>query len=77
MINKKTGEKYVQSFPKFNKWIAECNCCHTKGYDPSMTLKTKSYEGLGPYFIKKYYNPLELDEYGICSECSKVLKKNK
>lgn len=76
MNNKrKEGEEYIQSFPKLKKWIIECNCCHTKGFDPKMPEKTVNSFGLGPYFIKKYFAPLELNELGICRECSKALEK--
>ena len=66
------GEEYIRKFPKFKRWINECVCCHKKGYDPS--IPEKLGDGLGVYYIKKYYKPLELNEIGLCSVCSKLLK---
>ena len=68
------GEEYIQAFPKFKRWINECICCHTKGYDPSMPEQIG--EGLGAYYIKKYFNPLSLNKDGICEVCQHLIKKH-
>ena len=71
------GEEYINAFPKFKKWINECVCCHTKGYDPSMPLHIGAYEySLGVYYIKKYFRPLSINEDGLCEQCSKILNSN-
>lgn len=67
----KKGEEYISAFPKFKKWINECSCCHAKGYNPSMPTHIGLDEGsLGAYYIKKYFNPLEIDDEGFCNVCS-------
>jgi hypothetical protein len=77
MIHRGTeGEDYISKFPKFRKWIRECLCCHTQGYDPAMPDQIGSEPSLGTYFIKKYYRPLALDENGFCESCSLFLSKN-
>ena len=68
------GEEYIQTFPKFKRWINECIYCHTKGYDPSMPEQIG--EGLGAYYIKKYFNPLSLNKDGICEVCQHLIKKH-
>lgn len=73
--NDENGEKYISSFPKLKKWINECLCCHKKGYKPNMPDKIS--DGMATYFIKKYFEPLELDENGLCSICSEIQKNHK
>ena len=33
-------------------------------------------EGLGAYYIKKYFNPLSLNKDGICEVCQHLIKKH-
>lgn len=70
------GEEYITAFPKLNKWINECLCCHGKGYKPSMPDKITTVDGsLEVYYIKKHFKPLELNENGLCEVCSKLIDK--
>ncbi len=72
------GEQYINSFPKFRKWINECLCCHEKGYDPSMPNRINAVEGsLGAYFIKKYFKPLPLNQDGLCETCERIINNKK
>ena len=76
MIPRNKGEKYLKKFPRFGKWIRECCYCHRKGYDPDMPEQISKIEGsLGSYFIRKYFDPIVLDENGLCEQCSKCSKK--
>lgn len=73
--NKNKGEEYISAYPKFQKWINQCICCQTKGYDPSMPDHIGEYEGnLGAYNIKKYFKPLSINDDGLCEQCSKMMK---
>ncbi len=77
MGRRNKGEEYIESFPKFKKWINECSCCHCRGYNPNIPEQITPEEGsMGSYFIKKYFSPLEIDSNGLCDHCSK-LQKNK
>lgn len=70
------GEEYINRFPKFKKWINECLYCHRKGYKPDMPNNISPVEGsMGGYFIKKYFEPLNLNEDGLCDVCQKLLYK--
>lgn len=72
------GEEYIKTFPKLEKWINECVCCHRKGYDPLMPNKITTVTGsLEVYYIKKYFKPLTLNEEGLCSQCEKILGNKK
>lgn len=74
--NRYRGEKYLQAYPRHEKWIVECLCCHKKGYDPQMPEQISVVEGnTGAEQIRKYYSPMLLDENGYCEQCSKVLVK--
>lgn len=68
------GEEYIKAFPKFKKWINECEKCHFRGYDPNIPDQITP-GGLGTYFIKKYFQPLPLDKNGLCEQCSKHFPK--
>ena len=71
---KNKGDLYIEKFPKLKKWINECNCCHTTGYDPNMPDKITVIEGsLEVYYIKKYYKPLFISKDGLCETCEKIL----
>ena len=72
-MKKNKGEKYIEAFPKFEKWINECTACHYRGYNPSIPEQIDTTDGsMGSYFIKKYFKPLQLDENGLCEQCSKI-----
>ena len=77
MIRKEDkGEEYIRSFPKLKKWINECQCCHSKGYKPSLPDKITTVEGsFEVYYIKKYFKPLEINEMGLCKVCSRLYLK--
>lgn len=76
VIPRDKGEEYLRRHPRFNKWVKECRYCHYKGYDPDIPEQISASEGsLGSYFIKKYFNPLILDQSGLCEQCSKKLRK--
>lgn len=68
------GENYIKKFPYLQKWINECVCCHRKGYKPDLPEKVSKVEGsLEVYYLKKYFQPLHIDEYGLCDVCKKLL----
>lgn len=67
------GDEYIDSFPKLKKWIVECRACHLKGYRPDMpehVLNEFSYDG---FLVRKYFDPLEINENGLCDICSKII----
>lgn len=74
--NAPNGESYIKLYPKFGKWINECRVCHVKGYSPDLPEQITVYEGsLGSRYIKKYFDPLPLNQDGMCEECAKVFAK--
>lgn len=70
------GDEYIKKFPKFKKWINVCLCCNRKGYNPEIPDRISTFEGsLGSHFIKKYFEPLSVNENGLCEVCAKILNK--
>lgn len=76
MKKRNLGNEYLDSFPKFRKWINECIYCHRQGYKPDIPEQISVVEGsLGSYYIKKYFLPLAIDENGYCEVCAKLMSK--
>lgn len=68
------GDKYIDAFPQFKKWIVECVCCHRKGYKPDMPEHIGHTEfNLAARTIKKYFQELSLDDNNLCPECRKMM----
>ena len=74
MNKKNEGEEYLKKFPKLNKWINECICCHNKGYNPNIPDQISKEGSLSVYYIKKYFKPLKINEEHLCENCEKLLK---
>ena len=60
------GEKRLRLVPKDCKWINECVTCGTKGYKPDMPS----------HHVRGYFEPLSVNESGICEQCEKSLNKH-
>ena len=70
------GDEYIEWMPKLKKWINECQCCKKTGYDPSMPEKIFPWEvSMAADFVREYFEPLELNEDGLCEVCAKLIKK--
>ncbi len=75
MLKKNEGQKYIDAFPQFKKWINECSCCHRMGYAPNMPEKiTIGQNSLKVINIKRYFEPLQLNQENLCEICEKILK---
>ncbi len=76
MANRKDeGLNYLKQYPKLNKWINRCICCGRIGYNPSLPKNLTSNWGQGEYetasaqYLRKYFQPLIVDELSICEIC--------
>lgn len=78
--NKNDGLNYIKSYPKLKKWINECIICENVGYKPELPEKLTSNLGNGEFQtisadnIRNYFQPMAVNELGICEECQKMLK---
>ena len=75
------GEDYLRQYPKAKKWINTCICCGAKGYRPDMPEVITKRDGTGEYetcfarYLRKYFQPLAVDEHSLCEVCAKLIKK--
>jgi len=75
-VNRKDeGLNYLKQYPKLNKWINRCICCGSIGYNPSLPKNLTSnlgqgeYETAGAQYLRKYFQPLIVNELSICEIC--------
>lgn len=71
---KNEAEEYLEQFLKTKKWINECIICHSKGYKPDMPEYIIREESFFAYSIRHYFQPLTINDLGICLQCAKYLK---
>jgi hypothetical protein len=73
------GERYIQQYPRYAKWINQCVQCQARGYKPDMPTEMYGSIHRGPrgpekYFYRnillRYFKPLPLDERGLCDICA-------
>lgn len=82
MNKKEEGLNYLKQYPELNKWINTCICCGSKGYNPKLPKELTSRGGTGEYItasarnLRRYFQPLSVNELGICETCEKVSNFN-
>ena len=76
---KDNGSEYIKAYPKLKKWINQCIICGSVGYKPELpeiltsNFGNGEYPTFGAYNIRRYFQPLAVNEFGICEECQKRL----
>jgi len=67
-------EQYRQQYPQCEKWLQQCIICQTVGYKPEMPTQV----GVGRLSqnIRKLYDKLPLNEFGLCEICAEHYNKN-
>ena len=77
MKRKDEALDYLKSYPELKKWINTCACCGKIGYNPELpTVLTRSSR-TGEHWtaaaqnLRKYNQPLPVNELGICEVCQK------
>lgn len=63
---------YIKSYPGIEKWLNDCPLCHRRGYKPDMPEHIGGEHSVMGYYVKKYFQPLETDETGLCMVCSRL-----
>ena len=58
--------------PRTRKWIVQCVVCQRIGYKADAPDKF-----FGRAHLVKYFEPLALDEGGVCASCREALKSSK
>ena len=54
--------------PRTRKWLIRCASCQKIGYRPDAPAKF-----FGRYHLVRYFEPLDLDETGLCKDCKEAL----
>ena len=63
------GEKYLRMYPRpTGRWMNQCLSCQRKGYNPNMPKVIYPNTALASN-LRRYFEPLELDESGLCEQC--------
>ena len=70
---KNEGELYLEMYPGLLKWINECIVCHAKGHKPEMPEKVRGELSIASNNLRRYFEPLAVNELGICEQCAKFV----
>ena len=78
-INKKGYSLYIEKWnPKAKKYINTCALCGSQGYSPSIEQEgfADNIERRTIYDeLKKTFSILALDDFDMCIDCAKRMKK--
>lgn len=77
MRHKKDSELYLKMYPELLKWINECPLCHCKGYKPEIPEQIGGEYSSAGNNIRKYFNPLKVDDKGLCLQCLKIYNQKR
>lgn len=72
------GLDYLRKYPQLSKWINTCICCGSMGYNPKLPKSLTRNLGQGEFStisaqnIRKYFNPMSINELGMCETCQKL-----
>ena len=71
------GNRYLAQYPQLQKWVNTCVCCGAVGYDAQMpeAICRKGVRTMGAENIRKFFDPLPVNESGICEHCQTILNK--
>jgi hypothetical protein len=69
------GEEYLQMYPtRTARWLNQCVACQRKGYKPDMPNEIYPGGALASN-LRRYFEPLELDEAGLCDQCRDLVQQ--
>lgn len=72
-MRKGEAEQYLRAFPALRRWINQCVVCQTEGHRPE--LPAQIYPGMAAYNLRQLFQPLALDELGICADCRAAFER--
>ena len=78
MNRKDEGLDYLKRYPELKKWMSTCICCGSIGYAPELPEVLTKNSGTGEYGtmaaqnIRRYFQPLRVNELSICDICQKM-----
>lgn len=66
---------YVKSYPEAEKWLNTCPLCRRRGYKPDMPEHIGGEHSIMGYYLRRYFQPLAVDEMGLCMICANLQQK--
>ncbi|MFA7236842.1 MAG: hypothetical protein WC058_08260 [Phycisphaeraceae bacterium] len=67
-------DKYLQQYPGLAKWVQTCAACGARGYRPDLPENIYPHPNVGAQHLRRMFEPLELDDRGLCEQCRVHLK---
>jgi hypothetical protein len=71
--NPNDGLLYLKTCPNARAYVHECAACHLLGYSPTK-LAGAEIDRILERNIERYFPPVELNELGLCEQCSAALE---
>lgn len=71
----KYAEDYADMFRHIRKWINQCVVCQQVGHKADLPIGSSSRDIHIFDNIKKYWEPLVINELGLCEVCERNLGK--
>ena len=62
------GGEYVRSM-RLEGWMNRCLTCGMQGYKPELPDQIYRWPSAHVAHLKSYFQPLALDENGLCEQC--------
>ncbi|MCC6486436.1 MAG: hypothetical protein IT364_02970 [Candidatus Hydrogenedentes bacterium] len=69
------GDRYLEQYPKLQKWINQCLLCGARGYEPCVPDEIMPWPTAATRILKRFFPPLAVHENGHCEVCAKVVGK--
>jgi len=70
--HKSDAQLYLETYPALQRtWINQCVACQRQGYKPNMP--DSIHPGMAAQNLRAYFQPMEVDENGLCKLCARTL----
>lgn len=66
-------DMYTEMYPRARRWLNQCVACQRTGYKPD--LPEQIGQGVMASHLREYYQPLALDESGLCDMCAAAISR--
>ena len=67
------GDAYLQHYPDLLRWLNICKGCGARGYKPELPNNIYPHFNVAADNLRKYFQPLQVNEMGHCQQCTKAL----
>jgi hypothetical protein len=67
------GSEYLKRYPDLLRWMNQCIACGSRGYRPDLPENIRPYPSHGARTLRQHYQPLPVDDVGLCEQCRAAL----